>query len=112
MDRPGVFLDQMPDLHLVPGVELYHHFSFPSGHTATAFTILLLTGLITKKRWVSFILVWLACIAGFSRVYLSQHFLEDVLAGSLIGLFSALFFYWYFQGMNRHWLDKSILHIR
>ena len=112
MDRPVTLLDQMPDLELVSGVELHHHFSFPSGHATTAFAVLLLTGLITEKRWAAFALMLLSWAVGLSRVYLSQHFLIDVLAGSFIGLFSALFFYWYFQGMNRKWLDKSLLHIR
>jgi membrane-associated phospholipid phosphatase len=47
------------------------------------------------------------CVA-FSRVYLSQHFLVDVLAGSLLGTLSALFFYWYFQRLKPQWLDCSL----
>ena len=112
MDRPVTFLEQMPDLELVTGVGLHHHFSFPSGHTTTAFAVLILAGLITEKRWAAFALMLIACISGFSRVYLSQHFLSDVLAGSFIGLLSALFFYWYFQGLNKQWLDKSLIRFR
>lgn len=112
MDRPGSYLEQMPDLALVTGVDLHHHFSFPSGHTTTVFAILMLAGLISGKRWITFSLVLLAWMVGFSRVYLSQHFLMDVLAGSLIGVLSALFFYWYFQRLNWRWLDKSIIHFR
>ena len=32
VDRPSMFMDGMPDLRLVPGVEMLHHNSFPSGH--------------------------------------------------------------------------------
>jgi membrane-associated phospholipid phosphatase len=32
----------------------------------------------------------LAVVVGFSRVYLLQHFIWDVYAGSLVGVFSAL----------------------
>ena len=32
----------------------------------------------------------LATLGGYSRIYLSQHFLEDVLAGSVIGVASIL----------------------
>ena len=112
MERPASFLDQMPDLGLVAGVDLHHHFSFPSGHTTTAFAILVLAGLISGKRWITFLLILLAWMVGLSRVYLSQHFLMDVLAGSLIGLLSALLFYWYFQRINRQWLEKSIIRFR
>ena len=112
MDRPAAYLEQMPDLALVSGVDLHHHFSFPSGHTTTAFAILVLAGLISGKRWIHFVMMLLAWAVGLSRVYLSQHFLMDVLAGSFLGLLSALLFYWYFQRMNWRWLNKSVIHIR
>ena len=39
-------------------------------------------------------LVMLAALGGYSRVYLSQHFLSDVCVGSIIGFVSpCLFFY-------------------
>ena len=46
---------------------------------------LLLISFIMKKKYYSFLLVLLAYIVGFSRIYLSQHFLIDVLAGALVG---------------------------
>ena len=112
MERPASFLEFMPDLPLVSGVNLHHHLSFPSGHTTTAFAIFILAGLISGKRWLSIALLILAFLVGLSRVYISQHFLEDIIVGSLIGSLSALFFYWYFQRMNYGWLNKSILRIR
>ncbi len=110
--RPSAFLDQMPDVDLVAGIALHRHFSFPSGHSATAFAVLLLAGFISGRNWAAFMLMLLAWLVSLSRVYLSQHFLIDVLAGSLPGLLSALFFYWYFQGMNKQWLDRSLFNIR
>jgi len=112
MDRPASFLDLMPGLALVEGIDLHHHLSFPSGHTTTAFAILLIAGFIIGRRWLTSSLVLLACFTGLSRVYLSQHFLVDILAGSVIGLLSALLFYWYFQRIKRDWLDKSLLSLR
>jgi membrane-associated phospholipid phosphatase len=104
MDRPASFLELMPGLDLVSGVDLHHHLSFPSGHATTAFAVLVIAGLISPRKWHANLIMLLACLAGFSRVYLSQHFLVDVMAGSLIGLFSALLFYWYFKGLNWNWL--------
>jgi len=106
--RPASYLDQMPGLELVPGVDLHHTLAFPSGHTTTAFAVLLLTGLITNKRYAVFGFMILAWLAGISRVYLSQHFLIDVLGGSLLGVISALFFYWYFQKFKSDWMDRSL----
>ena len=41
-------------------------------------------------------LVMLAALGGYSRVYLSQHFLSDVCVGSIIGFVSpCLFFSWH-----------------
>jgi membrane-associated phospholipid phosphatase len=64
--------------------------SFPSGHTTTAFTMaLIMAHMINKKFW-SLILPALALLAGYSRVYLAQHFPTDVLAGMCIGIVSAI----------------------
>jgi membrane-associated phospholipid phosphatase len=109
--RPAAFLDQMPSLVTVDGVDLYYAFSFPSGHTTTAFAVLLLLGFILEHRGGFFFAVLLAWFVAFSRVYLSQHFLADVLAGSVLGSFSALFFYWYFRRLRSAWLDRSLLTI-
>jgi membrane-associated phospholipid phosphatase len=107
--RPAVFLEQMPEIQTVAGVGLYHSFSMPSGHTTTAFAVLLLVGFITKNKPAFFLAVILAWCVAISRVYLSQHFLVDVVAGSFLGTLSALFFYWYFQKLKPEWLNRSLL---
>jgi lipopolysaccharide/colanic/teichoic acid biosynthesis glycosyltransferase len=73
------------DGHLVADVIMRRGNSFPSGHTTSAFSIFCLLTLITNKKWLGAVFFLLAALAGFSRVYLSQHFVEDVLLGSLIG---------------------------
>lgn len=74
--------------------------SFPSGHSASISVIttsLLLEQYSNKnaKKWqkiVGTIVGILAClIVAFSRMYLGQHFLTDVIAGLFIGLFVAFF---------------------
>jgi membrane-associated phospholipid phosphatase len=109
--RPAAFLDQMPGLELVPGIDLHYTLAFPSGHTTTAFALLILAGFIIRKKYALSGLMLLAWMAGFSRVYLSQHFLLDVLGGSLLGVFSALFFYWYFRKFEVAWMDRSLIGI-
>jgi membrane-associated phospholipid phosphatase len=111
VQRPAAFLDEMQGLTLVPGTDLFSLFSFPSGHTTTAFAVLLLAGFISGRNWVFFTTVVLAWLVGFSRVYLSQHFLADILAGSVLGTLSALFFYWYFRRLKPVWFDRSLIAI-
>jgi membrane-associated phospholipid phosphatase len=48
---------------------------------------------IPQKRWAALLLFLAALLVGVSRVYLGQHFEEDVLLGSVLGLLlSALVF--------------------
>ena len=63
--------------------------SFPSGHTSTAFTFALLLSFFVKKRFAVFLFPLLAFLVGYSRVYLAQHFVTDVLAGMIIGILSS-----------------------
>ncbi|MBD01368.1 MAG: hypothetical protein CL841_08620 [Crocinitomicaceae bacterium] len=71
--------------NLIDGVDLYEKFSFPSGHSALIFCLCMSICILMKKKYFPLLLVLLAYIVGFSRIYLSQHFLIDVLAGALIG---------------------------
>ena len=58
-------------------------FSFPSGHTITAFAIALSLGRIYPQGEPALLLT-AACI-GASRVLLGMHFLSDVLVGAIFG---------------------------
>lgn len=86
---------------MVDGVHMHWWNSFPSGHTATFFvffTVLYMLLMARRKaegrKWMAIamalICVGLAFLGGYSRVYLSQHFAADVLAGSAIGMLSAM----------------------
>jgi membrane-associated phospholipid phosphatase len=81
--------------------------SFPSGHTTSVFALAVLLALNTNDKRISLIYLVTAIITGYSRIYLGQHFLADVVTGALIGMLSALLVYWYlrqvkieFKGVN------------
>jgi membrane-associated phospholipid phosphatase len=88
--RPITYLADNFPVHTVEGVAMKRLHSFPSGHTTTAFTMaLILAHIVNKKKW-SVIFPLLAFIAGYSRVYLAQHFVTDVLAGMVSGIISGI----------------------
>lgn len=88
--RPVTLLKNTYALHLVDGVIMYGTHSFPSGHTGTAFATFFCLATFTNKSWLQFIALVTAVLIGFSRMYLSQHFLPDVIAGAVIGTFTSL----------------------
>lgn len=73
---------------LMAGRDSYSN-SFPSGHTSTAFTFALLLAFLVRRNFAMFVFPLLAFLVGYSRVYLAQHFVTDVLVGSVIGIFSS-----------------------
>lgn len=78
--------------------DMHSYHSFPSGHTTTAFSLFLYFSFTIAKTLPSKVFCFfLALIAGLSRVYLSQHFLEDVVAGSFLGLFISILTFWLFN---------------
>ena len=59
-------------------------YSFPSGHTSAAFaaTVAVLLG---RHKRVGTVMLVLALVLAFSRLYLYVHYLTDVLCGMIIG---------------------------
>ncbi|MFN8353782.1 MAG: phosphatase PAP2 family protein [Spirosomataceae bacterium] len=100
--RPSKYFEgQWSDYHRVTGVELLSDNSFPSGHTTSAFAVFCLLALVLpNKRWGGFLLI-MACLVGYSRMYLFQHFMIDVYAGSVIGTSTAVVVFLYFRRQGR-----------
>ncbi|MBK8956091.1 MAG: phosphatase PAP2 family protein [Saprospiraceae bacterium] len=80
------FNELYPYLNLVDGVHISRLNTFPSGHSAAAFMLFALLAFQFRNVFVQFCFAVLAIITAFSRVYLFEHFLRDVLAGAFIGL--------------------------
>lgn len=100
-------------LNYVNTEDLHIHNSFPSGHATQAFAIFMCLVFATNNPLYKFLFFAIALLAAFSRVYLSQHWLVDITAGSLIGTICGMAYYYSFLGKNAfHKLDKSLLKFR
>jgi membrane-associated phospholipid phosphatase len=90
--RPKIFFPS-GSIHYIVGVTGTGYSSFPSGHTASIFMLTTLLTLYFPGRKPGLFFLIIAVLTGYSRVYLSQHFPIDVLAGSLTGVLMALVVY-------------------
>lgn len=93
--RPHAIISNAEYPYFIEGVTLSGMNSFPSGHTTSVFALAVLLALNTRDKRISLIYLITAVITGYSRIYLGQHFLADVVTGALIGTLSALVVYWY-----------------
>ena len=98
------FADNMPDvtLPLVDGVHMSKYYSFPSGHTTSFFALaFVLCILVTRNprypRTTSYLIQLLlfiaATVGAYSRIYLSQHFPEDIFGGIFVGILTTILCY-------------------
>lgn len=73
-------------IHTVKGVAMHQMNSFPSGHTATAFSIFLLTIYLFDNKKMMLIGLLYAMLCAYSRVYLGQHFPLDLGGGIIVAI--------------------------
>lgn len=91
--RPIKFIKDTSLIHTVPGVTIHTVSSFPSGHSATAFCIYLILCMLVQKRWWLLIGIIYALLVSYSRIYLAQHFPEDVGGGIITAIVSVVVSY-------------------
>lgn len=102
--------EQFGDLLLL--LEKQKDFSFPSGHTSSSFAAALSIFQMDRdgaKRTilgmaVMFLAIWIA----WSRLYVAVHFPTDVLAGAVIGIFSAWAAGKIIQAVLSQWSERKI----
>ena len=92
--RPYYYLKTDAAFYKMSDFTYFIEHSFPSGHTTSIFALMTLFALAyNKSKGIVIVFFLCALLVAYSRIYLSQHFLMDVLAGSLIGTGTAYFVY-------------------
>jgi membrane-associated phospholipid phosphatase len=90
--RPKLFFGSVA-IHYINGITGTGLSSFPSGHTASIFALTTLFCIYFRDRKSGIFFILIAALTGFSRIYLSQHFPIDVLAGSFAGVLVSVMVY-------------------
>ncbi|HUB62770.1 MAG TPA: phosphatase PAP2 family protein [Puia sp.] len=96
MPRPKQFFPAGQYNYFIDGVTHIGFASFPSGHTTTIFALATLLAIFDPNKKGNILYLLAAVAVGYSRIYLGQHFLGDVLVGSVIGTLTAVLIHWLF----------------
>ncbi|WDF69753.1 phosphatase PAP2 family protein [Sphingobacterium oryzagri] len=91
--RPVAFFADNPDFNAVSWMPMAYHNSFPSGHTTSVFAMVMTIALFSKNRTMAHIALLVGCLTAYSRVYLGQHFVEDLWLGTFLGCSVSLLCY-------------------
>ena len=88
--RPYVAIETLELITKMP-----HDSSFPSGHSNASFAVAcaITWCLSKKKKWIGVILIVIASMVAFSRLYVGVHYPTDVIAGIILGTVTSIFVY-------------------
>lgn len=96
--RPAAYFASLgQEIRLIDGVKIHHRNSFPSGHSASAFVLFTFLAMHVRNKRLGIFWLIAAVVIAYTRIYLAQHFMGDVLAGACIGTAVAL--------LGKAWLD-------
>ncbi|MGA0556957.1 phosphatase PAP2 family protein [Larkinella sp. VNQ87] len=97
---------------VIEGLDIHSYNSFPSGHSTTAFSVFCLLALLDERKQRGWFFALLAAITAYSRVYLFQHFVEDIYVGAIIGTVSSLVVFIlltsHWEKYPRSWHDRRL----
>ncbi|NGM61193.1 phosphatase PAP2 family protein [Sphingobacterium sp. SGG-5] len=111
MPRPGSVFKDDPSWYTLPDYHIHGNYSFPSGHTTSIFALMMVLYYVFPSQRKNPLFFILACLAGYSRVYLSQHWPGDVYIGALVGTVTTLVVIYAFEQMKWYhsgWANKRL----
>ena len=100
----GILADLLPSfparprpMHTTEGLEFFtngyytgNKFGTVSGHSATIWAIAILSAMVLRRKWFTLLMIVVALLVCYSRIYLACHFPQDILLGAGVGVISAL----------------------
>lgn len=101
MRRPAAVFEGSELIHFVEGVTYRFGNSFPSGHTGDIFSVCFALTLLSRDARYGWVFFVPAVLVAYSRVFLSQHFMQDILAGSFVAVCCTALCFWV-------WHKKSV----
>lgn len=105
--RPVKYFEEIIPIRTIEGYPVHEWNSFPSGHTGTVFTLAVVLTYLLPHRQRHWILIPLAALTAFSRVYLAQHFMEDIIAGAILAVVMTFHLIWWLE--NSKWYHSTHL---
>lgn len=92
-----------------PGIAEHAHvysffhgpFGTVSSHAATVVTLAVMSISAIQKRWFSLMMIFIALLIIYSRIYLACHYPMDLLLGAIVGLVSGGLIYLLWRTLNR-----------
>jgi membrane-associated phospholipid phosphatase len=109
LDRPVAYFGPSKVLRLVAGYHPPMLSTFPSGHTATAFSVGLYLAILSKNRFIKLSLFFIASIVSYSRIYLSAHFPADLAVGASLAVLITILCYYLSRRVKNSWIDRKIV---
>jgi membrane-associated phospholipid phosphatase len=94
---PKIYFEAGTNLNFTNGGSVTEIPGFPSGHTAIAFALATVLVLLFKRKNMQLPLLLGAVLLGYSRMYLAQHFLTDIITGALLGTISGVLSFYLVQ---------------
>ena len=108
-DRPLEYFGSSVLIRVINGYDAPRLYTFPSGHSATAYSIFLYLSFLSRNNWLKLSLFLLAFTVSYSRIYLSAHFPADAVVGSLIAVSITVLIYSLSRQIQNSWIDKKLV---
>ena len=90
--RPYYYFKNDDSFRIIADFTYHTEHSFPSGHATSCFVLFTIMAFHYQKKYIlQLLFILTAVFISYTRVYLSQHFLQDIIAGSIIGVLVSQF---------------------
>lgn len=112
------FSDLHQPIRTIEGYPIHEWNSFPSGHSVSAFSLAVVIAwlLPRKHKNLAWLILTIAILTAFSRIYLAEHFFQDVVAGAILGViltFQLIYFlenskWFYSQKLDKGFINPKL----